>query len=237
MKTSEVINNKCNECEINFKSKYHLENHLESPQHMLKSGLNRKFGYKLNQKATKNKLLKCALKAPFEKDDKPTCIVLNFNDGSYFYSVLPAIQFWKNKFDKQEVILFDGLEIKVSEVKQGKEQGGMCVDCLVRFEMNGSKIVVHCYNTKTKILINGSGYSPFSVQYLEPYLKKTIGEKLVDIQSYNKVVTETFGNKKRKDVKYRPRDNMSSNKSEEYLQESKVWKYGFTYPCIDFYKG
>ena len=45
----------------------------------------------------------------------------------------------------------DNLEILVTEVKPGKEIVGMCVDTLVRFEMNGLKVVAHCYNTKPKI--------------------------------------------------------------------------------------
>ena len=54
----------CNECEINFKSEYHLENHMKSSQHLISSGINRKFGYKLDQKTTKTKPLKGALKNP-----------------------------------------------------------------------------------------------------------------------------------------------------------------------------
>ena len=208
-KAKEVSNTQCDDCEINFMSEYHLENHLVSSKHLLKIGLNRKFGYKLNQKATKTKLLKGALKAPFEKEIKSTCLVLTFNDGSYFYSVLPLVELWKAKNATQDMIKLGDVEIKVSEVKPGKEVGGMCVDTLVKFEINGSKVVVHCYNTKAKMLINGSGYSSFSMKYLEPYIKKTIGDNLVDIQNYNKVVTETFSNVKRKDLKFRPGTKLS----------------------------
>ena len=96
-KSQEVSNTQCDDCEINFLSEHHLANHLTSAKHLLKTGLNRKFGYKLNQKATQTKLLKGALKAPFEKEIKSTCLILNFNDGSYFYTVLPLIEFWKAK--------------------------------------------------------------------------------------------------------------------------------------------
>ena len=210
--SSVVSNTQCNDCEINFMSEYHLQNHLASSKHLLRTGLNRKFGYKLNQKATKAKLLKGAQKAPFEKEIKSTCLVLNFSDGSYFYSVLPLIEFWKSKLATQDAIKSDDFEIKVSEVKPGKEIGGMCVDTLVRFEMNGNKVVVHCYNTKAKMLLNGSGFSSFSTKYLEPYIKKAIGESLAEIQNYNKVVTETFSNGKRKDLKFGPRTKLACNK-------------------------
>ena len=211
-KADEVSNTQCDGCEINFLSEYHLENHLASSQHLLKIGLNRKFGFKLNQKATKTKLLKGALKAPFEKEIKSSCLVLNFNDGSYFYSVLPLIEVWKAKNATQDIIKLGDLEIKVSEVKPGKEMGGMCVDTLVKFEINGSKVVVHCYNTKAKMLINGLGFSSFSTKYLEPYLKKTIGDNLVEIHNYNKAVTETFSNVKRKDLKFRPGTKFACSK-------------------------
>ena len=172
-------NNQCDECDIAFKSEYHLENHVKTSQHIIKSGLDRKFKYKLNQKATKSKLLKGALKIPFEKDVKSSCIVLHFNDGSYFYSVLPTIELWKQSMDSQVPFIVDNMDILVTEVKPGKEIGGMCVDTLVRFEMNGKKVVAHCYNTKPKILINGTGYCEFSENYLESHFKKIIGDNLL----------------------------------------------------------
>ena len=85
----------CGECEIDFKSEYHLVSHMKSSQHIIKTSLNRKFEYNLNEKSTKAKLLKGALKSPFSKEFKSTCAVLNFSDGSYFFSVLPAIEVWK----------------------------------------------------------------------------------------------------------------------------------------------
>ena len=157
-RSSEVSNTQCNDCDINFMSEYHLENHLASSKHLLKTGLNRKFGYKMNQKATKMKLLTGAQKAPFEKEIKSTCLVLNFNDGSYFHAVLQAIELWKAKHASQDTIKSDDFEIKVTEVKPGREMGGMCIDTLVKFEMNGNKVVVHCFNTKAKMLINRKGY-------------------------------------------------------------------------------
>jgi hypothetical protein len=204
LNSSVVSNTQCNDCEINFMSEYHLQSHLASSKHVLRTGLKRKCGYKLNQKATKAKLLKGAQRAPFEKEINSTCLVLNFSDGSFFYSVLPLIEFWKSKLATQDAIKSEDFEIKVSEVKPGKEIGGMCVDTLVRFEMNGNKVVLHCYNTKAKMLINGSSFSSFTIKYLEPYIKKAIGENLVEIKNYNKVVTETFSNGKRKNLKFGP---------------------------------
>ena len=79
---NQVLNAQCDDCDVAFNSSYHLETHKKSSQHLIKSGLDRKFKYKLNQKTTKSKLLKDALKAPFEKDVKSTCTILHFNDGS-----------------------------------------------------------------------------------------------------------------------------------------------------------
>ena len=106
-------------------------------------------------------------------------MVLNFNDGSYFYSVLPLIEVWKVKNANQEAIKIGALEIKVLEVKPGKEMGGMCVDTLLKFEINGSKVVVHCYNTKAKMLINGSGIPAFLQNILNLTSRKQLGTILL----------------------------------------------------------
>ena len=199
-----VEGTQCNDCEINFKSEYHLETHMKTSQHVIQSGLNRKFSYKLNQKNAKKKLLQGASKNPYVKEQKSTCVVLTFNDGSYFYSVLPLIEDWKMRKASGENIVGDNHEIRVTEVKSGKEEGGMCVDVLLKFEINNSKVAVHCYNTKQKMLVNGSGYSRFVEKYLEPHLKQKIEAQLMQIQNFNTLVTDTFGSTKRKNVKYRP---------------------------------
>ena len=63
----------CEDCETIFKTEYHLESHLKTSQHSIKSGLNRKFGYKLNQKTAKSKLLKGVSKNPLVKEVKSSC--------------------------------------------------------------------------------------------------------------------------------------------------------------------
>ena len=93
-----------------------------------------------------------------------------------------------------------------------KEVECVLVDTLIRFETNGTKVVVHCYNTTQKIMINGSGYMRFFEKYLDPYFKRVIGENLLEIQKYNKVVTDTLGKIKRKDVKFRPGAKFACNK-------------------------
>ena len=55
----------CDDCEIAFKSEYHLENHMKSSQHSIKTGLNRKFGYTLNHKTAKKQATEgCLQKSP-----------------------------------------------------------------------------------------------------------------------------------------------------------------------------
>ena len=202
----------CEECDMDFKSDYHLENHIKGSQHSIKRGINRKFGYDLNKKETKRKLLKGASKNPFLKEAKSTCEILHFNDGSYFVCVLPLIEKWKVAQEAGEPVKFKDLVIHVTELRCGKEQGGMVVDVLIKFEVNGNNIVTHCYNTKQKLLINGSGYRDFVRHYLEPYFKETIEGNLLKIQNYNRAVTETFGKMKRKDVKFRPGSKLACKK-------------------------
>ena len=212
--TNEIVSSEvnCNECDIDFKSDYHLSNHLKSSQHAIKAGLNRKFNYKLNQKNTRTKLLKGAARNPLVKEMKSTCAILNFNDGSYAYTILPLIEIWKKKNASGETIKFEGLDIQVTEIKSGKEQSGMVVDVLVKFVVGDCKVVSHCYNTKQKVMVNGSGYANFVEKYLEPYLKRIIEEHIVEIQKYNTVVTEMFGKTQRKNVRYRPGSKLSCNK-------------------------
>ena len=61
----------------------------------------------------------------------------------------------------------------------------------------------HCYNTKQKIMVNGTGYNTFVRKYLEPYLKTSIEENIMKIQNYNIAVTETLGKTQRKNVRFR----------------------------------
>ena len=204
----------CEECDTKFKSQYHLESHLKGSQHSIKSGINRKFGYNMNLKTTKRKLLRGASKNPFVRETKSTCEILNFSDGSYFVSVIPLIEQWRLKQESGEAIRYKDQEIYVTEQKCGKDQGGLAVDVLTKFESNGNNVVIHCYNTKQKMLVNGSGYSEFVKKYLEPYLKESIEENLLQVQNFNKVVTENLGKTQRKNVKYRPGSKLSCHKCE-----------------------
>ena len=211
----------CEDCETTFKTEYHLENHLKSSQHSIKSGLNRKFGYKLNQKTARNKLLKGALKNPLVKEVKSSCEILTLNDGAYFVSVLPLIEEWKVKQKTGAPLKYNNLDIFITEFKCGKEQNGLVVDVLIKFETNGFKVVTHCYNTKQKIMVNGAGYHKFVDQYLEPFLKASIEENILKVQNYNIAVTETFGTTKRKNVRYRPGSNkFSCNKCDYDADDS-----------------
>ena len=105
----------CDDCEIAFKSEYHLENHMKSSQHLIKSGLNRKFGYKLNHKTAKNKLLKGASRNPLVKEVKSSCEILNLNDGAYFVSVLPLIEQWKLKQEAEVLFNYNDLDIYITD--------------------------------------------------------------------------------------------------------------------------
>ena len=125
----------CDECEIAFKSNYHLSNHVKSSHHLLKASLNRKFNYKLNKKAVKSKLVNGANKAAFTKEIKSNCIILNFNDGSYHFSVLSTIEDWKVTEVENEGL--DCEDISVTDIIPGREQSGLCVDTLLR-NSNGS---------------------------------------------------------------------------------------------------
>ena len=68
-------------------------------------------------------------------------------------------------FGLRYTIKYDDLDIHVTEVKSGKEQGGLVIDVLVKFAVGDCKVVVHCYNTKQKVMVNGSGFVKFVEKY------------------------------------------------------------------------
>ena len=57
---------------------------------------NRLFNYDLNDKKTKEKLLKGAKRASYQKEVKISCVNLVFNDGAFIHVVLPLMRNWEN---------------------------------------------------------------------------------------------------------------------------------------------
>ena len=126
------------------------------------------FQYELNQKQAKAKLIKGAKRIPFEIENKSCSTNLIFNVGSWNYSVLPTIQYWKQRKGEDTCKIGSSI-IRVASVKSGTEAGGKHVDTQIVFFINRDKVTCHFYNTTQLILVNGHGYLKFVQEFLEPF--------------------------------------------------------------------
>ena len=79
-----------------------------------------------------------------------------------------------------------------------KELTGKHIDTKIEFKVGGGKILIHAYNTKQKMIIQGKKYKWFVDNYLEPFLKRKILSCLPQIEETNKTVLEKLKTNKRK---------------------------------------
>ena len=128
----------------------------------------RKFTYKLNEKATRNKLIKGARRIPFDVVENSSSINLLFNLGSWSEIVMPSILYWEKVKETKTCRIGDKV-VKIIDVKAGKEVTRSHVDTQISFLMNNDKIMLHCYNTTQLILVNGHGYDQLVQVFFKPY--------------------------------------------------------------------
>ena len=102
--------------------------------HLNQDGKNddeRVFGYTLNQKRAKNKLLRGAKRTnSLEVEVKEGCVNLRFCDGSFVEIVMPFIRVWQGK--RGERLIINNIEVEILEVLNGtdiseKHVGHSCV--------------------------------------------------------------------------------------------------------------
>ena len=72
------------------------------------------------------------------------------------------------------------------------------MDTKIHFKVNGNKIIIHVYNSRQKLLVQGSKCEWLVDNYLEPYLKERIDRKLLEIENINKGVKEALKPKHQK---------------------------------------
>ena len=112
-----------------------------------------------------------AVRAPYLREEKKGCTNLIFNDGSFNEVVLKAIAELKNS-PKYFIVGKENVERVAIDPR--KELTGKHIDTKIEFKVNGSKIVLHVYNSKQKISIQGSKYLWFVDNYLDPFFKLRI---------------------------------------------------------------
>ena len=130
----------------------------------------RNLNFKLKDQTARKNLLQAARRENFEKEEKQKCTKLKFSAGAYYEAVLPTVSGWKklngNSFS------FDGQIIKVSEFKEGYEENNKHFDSKIVFLVNGTRIVVHSYNSTQNMKVEGKGYIDFTNDFWSPILNK-----------------------------------------------------------------
>ena len=147
------------------------------------------FKYNLNTAKAKKTLYEGALRGHLTRENKRTCINLSFSDGAFSQAVLSAVNDMKNG-PKHFVIGKEDVE-RVS-VESRKELSGKYVDTKLEFKVNKEKIVIHVYNTKQKMTIQGKKFKWFVDLYLEPFLKLKIKNNIDEIREINKKIINSF---------------------------------------------
>ena len=99
----------------------------------------RKFSYKLNEKTAKSKMIKGAKRLPFEIEENSSSMNLIFNLGAWSEVVLPSLMYWNNAKENKTCRINEN-EVKILDVKVGKEINGSHIDTQVIFMMNKDKI-------------------------------------------------------------------------------------------------
>ena len=93
-----------------------------------------------------------AFRGHFEREEKKTCINLNFSDGAFNKVVLKALVELGNG---PKSFIVGKEEVERVTIDPRKELSGKYVDTKIEFNVSGDKIVVHVYNTKQKKTIQG----------------------------------------------------------------------------------
>ena len=169
------------------------------------------FKYKLNKVRTQRKIYEGSLRKPYERENKKGSIVLIFSDGAFKEVVLTAIDDLKNGPNTFRV---QNEDVEKITIDPRKELTGKHIDTKIHFKVNGNKIIIHAYNSRQKLLVQGSKCEWFVDNYLEPYLKERIKKKMCEIENINNGVKEAI----------RPKQNKKTKKSESLEEHEERLK-------------
>ena len=114
----------------------------------------RVFNYAINNKRAKAKLLKGAKRGKhLVVESKIGCVNLIFSDGSYLQTVLPLLRSWQSK--QNQKFFINETEVEVVEIESGIDSNQKHVDTKLVIMANSSRLVLHCYNSKQKLMVQG----------------------------------------------------------------------------------
>ena len=138
-----------------------------------------KFQYNLNTDKTRKQLYVGAMREHYQREDKKGCIILTFSDGAFNEAVLKAIIELQNG---QRSFFVGKQEVQRVSIDSREELSGKHVDTKIEFKVDDSKIIVHVYNTKQKVMIQGGRFKWFVENYLEPFFKLRITNCIPEIE-------------------------------------------------------
>ena len=158
-------------------------------------GNGRNFGYSLNPKRAKAKLLKGAKRTKnLDVEVKTGCVNMRFDDGSYFEVVLPLLRQWHGK--EKEYVKINETEMKVEESDPGIESSEKHVDTKLVIITGNDRLVLHAYNSTQNLMVQGKNFENFAINCLEPYFSNKIKVKLDAIVKFNNSVQNMLGQDK-----------------------------------------
>ena len=160
----------------------------------------RVFGYSLNQKRAKAKLLKGAKRLNnLEVEERDGCVNLRFSGGAFYEVIQPLIRVWNLKVDEE--ILINKKVIKVIEVDKGIEDTNKHVDTKLVVMVDDKRIVIHAYNGTQNVMVQGKNYKSFAVDCLKPYFEQKIQQSLDKIAQMNNDVKDALAPNKTEKLK------------------------------------
>ena len=154
----------------------------------------RMFNYVMNNKRAKAKLLKGAKRGKhLVIESRNGCVNLIFSDGSYVETVLPLLRSWHQKLNER--IKMNGAEIEIIEMDDGFDDTQKHIDTKLVIMSNSCRLVLHAYNSKQKLMVQGQNYENFTMNILEPFFQEKIEETIEKITKLNDDIKNSLENK------------------------------------------
>ena len=90
--------------------------------------------------------------------------------------------------------------VEMITLEPRKELTGKHIDTKIEFRVNVNKITIHVYNSRQKLLVQGSKCEWFVDNFLEPFLKDRIEKKMPQIDNINEEVKSALKPKPKKSM-------------------------------------
>ena len=109
-----------------------IEEHVKSSEVYKNMNSPITFDYKLNDKASRSKLLKAAKRTPLEVDENSTSTNLVYSAGAWYHVVLPSIKYFEEAKGEKTCKVGE-YSVRVGGIRLGKESNGKHVNTQIVF--------------------------------------------------------------------------------------------------------